>query len=473
VKTSLSFSKIQKIEPEFFWSLLVLIFSSTRLFEQGISLDPALYSSIARSFSEDHLFWSLKASNHLFPQYYEHPFLMEWLQGGVFYFFGATDFTSRLLSWVIGSFSFYYIFKIGEQLKDKSFAHILCFLTLLSLHYVGSIPTFYLEISMTFFMLGSLSYFLAERGVMAGLFLGCAFLTKGLAALPMLGCLGLIAIYQQQFKILKHKTSYLAVIFTALVIAVFCLLQDHYGQYSFIKNYYYDTFVDRTLKPGLNIGPWQFIKKFFEYHPAHLLLFLGSFFVVYKKKTLRPVFVVGLLCSLSFIIANAILGFPFRHYYYPIYPIVNILSTVCLYDVLKNKTPLLQKISVGIVIVFILFFQIYPNAMRRKAPSDFYQLKSVMTQLKKENIHEIETMGISINDWVYRQFSLWYWNMDSKILEENASVSAEVILVDKNQPFKNPNYSLCEHSKKYLVYVKSKKLNEICQNYEIELGLLK
>jgi hypothetical protein len=63
--------------------------------------------------------------------------------------------------------------------------------------------------------------------------------------------------------------------------------------------------------------------------------------------------------------------------------------------------------------------------------------------------------------------------MDSKILEENASVSAEVILVDKNQPFKNPNYSLCEHSKKYLVYVKSKKLNEICQNYEIELGLLK
>lgn len=473
MKTFLDDSKIQKIKPEIFWTLLVLIFSSTRLFEQGISLDPSLYSAIARSFSIDFDFWNLKASQNLFPQYYEHPFLVEWLQGGIFYLLGATDFSSRLLSWLLGSGSFYYLFKIGVLLKDISFAHILCFLTLMSLHYVGSIPTFYLEVPMTFFMLASLNYFLAEKGLLAGLFLGAAFLTKGLAALPMLGCLGLIAIYKNKLQIFKHKSSYLLLIITVFVVGSFCLLQDVFGEYSFIRNYYYDTFVNRTLKPGLSIGPWQFIKKFFEYHPAHLFLFLGSFYVVYKKKQLQEVFVIGLLCSFCFIVANAILGFPFRHYYFPIYPIVNILSAVCVYEMLKNKTLLLQKISVGIVVGFILFFQIYPNSMRRKAPLDFYQLKSVMSQLKKANIHELQTLGLSPNDWVYRQFSLWYWGIDSKILNKESEVNAQVVLVDRSYPHILKNYHICEHSRKYLVYVKSKNLNEICQNYEMELGLLK
>ena len=82
------------------------------------------------------------------------------VQGFLFKLFGANDTTSRYLGLIAGPASFFYLYRIGERLKDRRYASILCLITLLSVHFTGRMPTFYTEISLTFFCLGSLYYFL-------------------------------------------------------------------------------------------------------------------------------------------------------------------------------------------------------------------------------------------------------------------------------------------------------------------------
>lgn len=136
------------------WVLAAFILVSTRLTELGISLDGALFSSVARNLSRGGSWWSPGATDTLFPQFYVHPYLALWMQAIVFKIFGATDHTARFLGVIFGSASFFFLYRIGELLLDKRFANCLAFVTFLTIPFMGRIPSFYFEVPMTFFFTG-------------------------------------------------------------------------------------------------------------------------------------------------------------------------------------------------------------------------------------------------------------------------------------------------------------------------------
>src|SRR3989338_6370726 len=187
------------LEGPWVWVLTAFLMASPRLFEQGISLDPALYAVVSRNFAGDGKWWSLKFGQTLFPQFFEQPFLVFWIQGFVFKWLGASDYTTRLLGLGLGSLGFYFLFRIGELLGGRFIASVFALLCVIDVNYVGRLATLYLEVPLTFFSLGALYYFLLWArsqknfaALQAGLFMGAACLTKCFAALPALGTLGFV-----------------------------------------------------------------------------------------------------------------------------------------------------------------------------------------------------------------------------------------------------------------------------------------
>jgi len=373
------------------WVLAAFILVSTRLTELGISLDSSLFSSVARTLSRNWDWWNPGASDSLFPEFYVHPYLGLWMQAIVFKCFGISDETARLLGVFFGSLSFYFIYRIGEILLDRRFGHVLAFLTFLTIPYVGRIPSFYFEVPLTFFMLGSFYFFLRSltanpkrNGALSGLFLGLAFLTKGLAALPLLGAIGILAFIRYRWRTFRNPTAWLVLVISVGMMGGFCLLQHHYGKFSFFQGYFVEQFFKGTLQAGMKAGPGRLLLRFWQEHPVHIILAVGSLYVVFKRRMFFEVALVGWITTILFLIANAIVGVPNRHYFHPIYPFINILAAITFYPLAeKYKKVNWLKVCLILSLTYQVVWHVLPLHMRRKTFMDFYVFKGLMDGLKK------------------------------------------------------------------------------------------
>ncbi len=79
------------------WALLALVIFPFPL-REGIKQDAAVYASLARNAWESGVWWPLKLSPHLFPQFYEHPPGIPWAMIPFLSLPGPIEFTASLFS---------------------------------------------------------------------------------------------------------------------------------------------------------------------------------------------------------------------------------------------------------------------------------------------------------------------------------------------------------------------------------------
>jgi 4-amino-4-deoxy-L-arabinose transferase-like glycosyltransferase len=468
------------------WVLIAFLVASTRAFENGISLDPALFSAIARTFSREGVWWSQRASETLFPQYFEHPFLPIWLQGILFKLFGATDTTSRYLGLLTGPGSFYFLYRIGERLADRRFASLFCFVTLLSAHFTGRMATFYTEISLTFFLLGAFDFFLRsldERPVWwsawAGVFLGLAAWCKGLAVAPMAATFVGVALYRQRLGVFRSPSLWIALGVGTLFTGSFCGLQAAFGSYAYCPRYLEGALLRKVMGPGYLQSAPQFLKVFFETHPVHCLLALMALVEAARGRAPRIAVAVGVIASVAFLAAGSTLGKTYYHYFYPIYPMVNLLAAASLHALATRKEWACHwhRGALGFALAYAVIWHVLPNHMRRPMAADWAQLAGVVKALKEKGAERIQAVGIADIDWIYREMSLWYWDLDSVMGQDSLTVEGPLVIAPANEGMEKRllarGYQVCASSPKYDLFVREAGLLETCRRAPFDPALIR
>jgi len=476
------------------WVGVALIVLVTRLTEMGVSLDPALFASIARNIVRSRDIWSLYAGENFFPQFYEHPFFAIWMQALVFKFLGASEVTSRLVGLMFGAGTFYYLYRLAQRLVDARFANVFCFVSLLSIYFVGRMPTFYFEVPLTFFLFGSFYYFwksllLPDRKdeVLSGIFLGLAFLTKGLASLPVVALMGVSTLYHYKKDFWKVRAFWVVMGITTAIVFLFCFTQNRFGSYPFWSLYWNRHHVEsgaaeRVFEIQFLIA---FLKKFWQTHALHILIaLLGCGFFIFKdevRTSCKDALFVGLLGSFLFLLANGSIGLTHLHYFYTIYPVANIVTAVGLYPIaLKFPEKNWLRWGLAIAIGYLLIWQVLPVSMRRKADLDYYQLKGAVEALKGSGVKSLEGLGIEETEWDIREVSLWYWDIEIFLRATPTDVKGSAVLVRYKNETRSledelikKKYQFCAGSPKFSLYVNSESLEAACKHAKMEAKYLR
>lgn len=453
------------LTPPRFWFLTAWLVATVRLSEHGLSLDPALFSAVARNIAENGGWWSPRASDTLFPFFYVHPFLGLWGQAVVFKLFGANDLTARLFSVLLGCGCFAYLYRLGDLLGGSRLGHALAVVTLFTIPFMGRLATFYLDVPMTFFLIAALYYYVraitlreTPSAALSGLCLGLAFLVKGLAALPMIPTLVVIGALKLRGKLIRDRSLFICLGLCVVVVAAFCALQDLFGTESFWRVYLYRHFLGHTMPQGSRTGPWPLLWRFVREHPLHLLIAIAAIGVAAKDRQWRLPIAIGWAGGLIFLAANARLGVPHLHYLHPIYPLINlpVACALCAWFPSWNW----QRIASALLVVGLLYqavWHVLPIPMRKKPESDYFQLRGMMLALREKGVTELQGVNLSDSDWVYLEMSLWYWKLPTRMVAA-ADANARAIVVkaseDAERSLSDIGYRPCVRSERLAVYLK-------------------
>lgn len=478
----------KKLTP-WIWVGAAFLIASTRLTELGLSLDPALFSAIARNLARDNQWWSLHASPSVFPQFHEHPYFAIWLQAIVFKLFGASDFTSRLLGLGFGCFTFYYLYRLGELLVDDTYANVFCFVTLLSVYFTGRIPTFYLDVPLCFFLVGGFYYFLkvlqTERalyGILGGSFLGCAVMTKGLAVLPVFALIATVGLIKRRQYLFRITAVWILAGLAVGIPFLVVLLQKSYGTFSFIELYNRRfSSVELMKRAGGFYLLRTFSIEFFKNHCVHLLLGgVGLVFFAVKRvwvEECRDVFWIAPIALFLLLLGNSAVGSYNLHYFYVIFPFANLLTAAALYPLARHYSEVsLPKVAIYLGLAYQIFWHILPMQMRRKPDIDFFDLKAPVVALKKAGVENLESVGIDTGEWIYREVSIWYWDIDTILRNHANEIKGQAVIVP-NEKIGQVSFlkeaRLCHGSKKYSLFVFSAKLDAVCRSAILDAGILR
>lgn len=464
------------------WVLAAFLIASTRLFESGLGLDPALFASIARTMSRNNIWWSPSASAYLFPTFGEHPYLAIWLQAINFKIFGASDWSARILGACFGALSFFFLFRLAERFVSTRFANLYCFCMLLSAHFMGRMANFFFDVPMVFFGLGGL-YFASQTldvkkfraEILAGLFFGAAFLTKGMAALPLLAILAWMFVTWLGVRALWDRSLYLIGVLTVVCVLGFLVAQNYFGTYSFWELYLNRQAVTKYLR-------WTtfqtILRLFFQAHGVHVLLGLSCVLFWKSIKETRRAIIFGAGSTAILLTALSAIDRVLFHYFYILFPFCNLLTAATLYAVTRDRGVKIrwERVATGIAIFYVVLWQILPLPMRRKPEIDYFQLKGIVHALKAHGVPELQGIGFSEFDWVYRELSLWYWDMDTDVKAISLPTKEAVITpitIDFEGQFASTGYRFCAASPQFRIWVRSALLEQTCRKAEIPKEIIR
>ncbi len=423
-----------------YWTFVVFLVASPRLFEEGISLDPAIYSTMAHHFAE-HGGWRISAGKYFFPDFTDHPYLFEWILGGFFRLFGASDYTSRLPNLLFGSFSVFFLFRFVARNFGVKVAHYFSFVTMLTAPFVGRFATAYLEITYFFFFVASLDYFdlslkakqanvfWRSVAVSAALFVA-AFFTKGIALLPGLALLYWWGAISGTERATARKALGLWTVLMVAIAGIGIAVQSANSPFPFWSGYFQRALFTRAAQSkSLWRGEFLFLLLIFKLHFAHVLVGLAAL-----PSQNRRLFWFAIGGVVLFAVANGVLGMQYHHYTYSVLPFVNLLTVMGLLRLGFDRiltAEVARKWAFRFGIAFQVFWNLAPIPMRKKPFPDFFQFRPQMASLKHAGLTELQGVELTDTDWLYPAMSLWYWKFDTK-LTTAAAVEPGAVVVQRN-----------------------------------------
>jgi len=288
------------------------------------------------------------------------------------------------------------------------------------------------------------------------------------------------AFYRQRIGVFRSPVLWITAAVSLLFTTSYCGLQSTFGTYNYCALYLDGAVHKKVMGPGFLDAVPNFFRVFFGTHALYCLIALVGILEAVRNRAPRPVVVIGVLASALFLIAGSTLSHTNYHYFYPIYPMVNLVAAACLYGFAWRRRWECRwhRGALGFALVYVLIWQVLPIHMRRPISSDWVQLSGVMREMKAKGAERLDAVGITSTDFIYREMSLWYWDFDTKPDQKAPDAVGKVIIADATQeePRKvllSRGYFPCASSPLYDVYVKEAGWQEVCRRAALDPGLVR
>lgn len=278
-----------------------------------------------------------------------------------------------------------------------------------------------LDVPMIFLILCGILYFIKagkkiDQGYLffiSGLFIGSAFLIKGVVSLPVWGAIFIYVLIWKRELLTKWR-FYQLPIGILFVIGLF-LLVEYISNDGHFASYYFGVHVLRSLK-GTNVvvkPEWyKFTLKFVTlYLPFSILIPLGLYYA-YKKKVYL-IYLIS-LSLLMYVFFHSIADKLFYHYFISTYALSALIAALPLYYYLKPK--FIDKIKLYFLIswtILAVVITVVDFRIHQIRSPEIYDNASLMNEYLTD---EIKRDGLIITagkiNWDFVAKTTWYWRSD-------------------------------------------------------------
>lgn len=400
------------------WALVFLGHS----WEAGLKLDAHTYAALAKHVVETGDWKTLHYTASAYPDFYQHPPLVIWLQALVYKAFGATDAVTRILPAIFGLGTLTGVAFLGAISGGAWRGFVAAVVLLMSGRYVKFATDFFLDGPLAFFLIwGSIAAFQYGRDkksgarswlwiALYGICFAAAALTKGMISLSLPLSVGLWMLWQA-FAVEKARsrgvTRYgLFVIAGNLVaVALFSIWLFGFDGLHYLQLYWQESVSSRVggtgfgerLKPALAL-----LKTYWPWLPV----LIYGIYRWSRSPRKDPTLTLALIHALVIFCAFTYVGHYLDHYLVPFYPFAALIVAEPLSAGLR---PYQDRIAVGtrwLAIAFAFALAILPIPLHypRGEP-----LKSFLGYVEQQcqGQREILITGKAMERWMALAVTLW------------------------------------------------------------------
>jgi 4-amino-4-deoxy-L-arabinose transferase-like glycosyltransferase len=310
------------------WSIVFL----GHAWEPGLKMDAMTYAALAKHVLATGDWRTLHYTPSAYADFYQHPPLGIWMQALVFKFFGASDFTARLLPAACGLGTLLAIYRLGLGFASPFLGFLAGLILLTSGRYVKFATDFFLDGPLAFWMAaGTLAFVSATRrgpglsAVFFGLCVAAGFLTKGLVVLALpLAALLLVPFARRPGRDLLSWSLGMAVALGVLGAWILAGGGAHY-----LREYWARSVAGRIGEAGWDshLGPLRALARtYWPWLPilAWGALRAGRFFAEARRE--NGALALAALQALVILAAFSFTGNYLDHYLVPFYPLAALVA---------------------------------------------------------------------------------------------------------------------------------------------------
>jgi 4-amino-4-deoxy-L-arabinose transferase-like glycosyltransferase len=197
-----------------------------KFWEPGVGISSTTYGAIAKNMVEDFKLFLPHLAPGIYDPFVEHPYLVIWLNSFIFFLFGASAQTIRVVSSIFCLVTFFSLFKVTETFVSKN-ASVAAAILLISVNvFMNFASSGWLDMPMI--GLCWFGFYLLSRGTIQSIswqhfigliFLGLAVLAKGLSAIAVVPIFLWYVIQQRDWK--NRLSACLLVAFPPAIFAFF------------------------------------------------------------------------------------------------------------------------------------------------------------------------------------------------------------------------------------------------------------
>lgn len=401
-----------------FWLMItaafLIFFAHTRSFL--LLFDGLTYTALAKNILRTGDWKTLHYGLEQYPDFYQHPPLAIWMQAVVMKCLGTAEWVTRILPSLAGVLTVGAVFKFTEKKMGltAAFWAALCLLT--STRFIKWGSNFYLDGIFGFFCFASFSlWILAIRtstqevnlagkithpenreildrrpfdlwqhskhgfwlSVLAGFFLSCAFMTKGVIASAVAAGMCISFFFSLYFPLrIRLLVCCAGALFGTIFPLVFWF---KYGEGAFYLEQYFLSSVRDRVGIQFILGPWENIWKIWWPWWPVLLVSVIAVIREFRIRNFTPaiVLVVAILFPIGFSLGSSYL----EHYLTPFYPFAAVvvgfqISRVRFFHLNENSVKVLG-FAVSIIAVFLA--TVSPDVNAQKSTPAMSWIQEVRT----------------------------------------------------------------------------------------------
>lgn len=409
--------------PLFILVAATVVYLAIGLGHDGMNLDSATYSVIARNMAEDGRWLNPTYTDFYLQQFRSHPPLVMWVDALIFLILGVNDSTARLFGGLCTVGAIAFAFMLGREAIDRRFGFLSGLTLLLTYNFIQNGNSNLLDVPLTFFMLVVLwglvrqlkTGLTCKLSLVTGAALGCAFLSKGVVSAPAwLALAGTVIFIRRNW--IRSLRFWIIPGCAMVMILVYLLLDWVYTGGHFLHGYFFDKLWSRWLggEHQQTVAWWHFSYRFVElYLPFIVLLPIGVYLMLRRRISVLYPTAIALA---AYIVLTSRAVDMYLHYFVPAYAFSAPLVALPLYVWLRE--PWVKQLATGFTFIWLaaaIAILATDLRMHHIRSPQIYGAREEMRSLL-DNHPTRYGLYVSADDpnWEYIAKTAWYWKSDIK-----------------------------------------------------------
>jgi 4-amino-4-deoxy-L-arabinose transferase-like glycosyltransferase len=322
----------------------LIFFAQTRSFM--LLFDGLTYAALAKNILRTGDWKTLHYGLEQYANFYQHPPLAIWMQAAVMSVLGTAEWVTRIVPSFCGVLTVGFVFKFTEKKLGLSAAFWASIVLLTSTRFIKWGSNFYLDGILAFFCFGAFAFWMLSirtsphelnlaghtshlkddeanhayglgTAFLSGLFLSCAFMTKGVVAFGVAAVMAMSLLFSFQ------KRTFLCVLMAGVGAILPLFLWFKLGDGYLYLQQYLNVSVSGRVGADFNLGPWNNIWKI--WWPWWPVLIVAAVSAVKEARTKNFTPLLILSAAMVFPIGFSLGSSYLEHYLTPFYPFAAVM----------------------------------------------------------------------------------------------------------------------------------------------------